>query len=411
MKNVLYVTHRVPWPPNRGDRIRTYNIIRYLGQRCRLYVATFADEAPAPDATEELGKYCESVAIVPVGATRWMHAAVSFATGKTVTEGLFHSSAFADVVQNWSESIQFDAVLASSSGVARYLDIDPLSGARKWVDLIDVDSEKWLDYATTSNPVMAQVYKREGLRLRGIEKQLAKDCDRLTVVTDAEVEVFRDFSEDGHVSAVTNGVDLDFFKRPAETPEELKCVFVGVLNYKPNSDGVAWFCEQVWPLVRAQHPTARFEIVGRDPSPEVLALDQIDGVDVVGPVDDIRPYLWSASAIVTPMLISRGVQNKVLEAFAAERPLISSAPPLVGLDIELGTHAIKAETPQQWVDSLGMLFTDADKRQALGQASREWVVDHHRWDVCLEEFSDLLADDKNCQQPELVAVGEEEESE
>ena len=111
------------------------------------------------------------------------------------------------------------------------------------------------------------------------------------------------------------------------------------------------------------------------------------------------------------MLISRGVQNKVLEAFAAERPLISSAPPLVGLDIELGTHAIKAETPQQWVDSLGMLFTDADKRQALGQASREWVVDHHRWDVCLEEFSDLLADDKNCQQPELVAVGEEEESE
>lgn len=407
MKDVLYVTHRVPWPPNRGDRIRTYNIIRYLGQRCRLHVATFADEPPVADATQQLEKYCESVAIVPVGAGRWVHAAVSFATGKTVTEGLFHSATFANVVRDLSEAIQFDAVLASSSGVARYLDIDQLREARKWVDLIDVDSEKWLDYASTSNPMMAQVYKREGQRLRSIEEQLARECDRLTVVTDAEVEVFRTFTDEGHVSAITNGVDLDFFKRPEDCSEELKCVFVGVLNYKPNSDGVTWFCENAWPDIRAKHPTARFEIVGRDPSPEVLALDKIAGVDVVGPVEDIRPHLWKASAVVTPMLISRGVQNKVLEAFAAERPLVSSAPPLVGLDIGIGTQALRAETPRQWVDAIGELFTNGNKRHAIGQAAREWVVAHHRWDVCLEEFSELLSDD-DVDNPTLVAVGEEE---
>jgi sugar transferase (PEP-CTERM/EpsH1 system associated) len=253
---------------------------------------------------------------------------------------------------------------------------------------------------------MAQVYKREGNRLREVEKQLAADCDCLAVVTDAEVEVFRTFSTEGRVEAITNGVNLDFFKRPADTQEEQKCVFVGVLNYKPNSDGVIWFCENVWPSVRAKHPAAIFEIVGRDPSPEVLALNQIEGVNVVGPVDDIRPHLWSASAIVTPMLISRGVQNKVLEAFAAERPLVSSVPPLVGLDIELGKHALQAETPDQWVSAIDELFTDENKRTELGKASREWVTAHHRWDVCLEPFSDLLSGEQPDKET-LVAAAKE----
>ncbi|MFK7821461.1 MAG: glycosyltransferase family 4 protein, partial [Planctomycetaceae bacterium] len=292
------------------------------------------------------------------------------------------------------------------SGIAHYLELDKFSDTTKWVDLIDVDSEKWLDYATSSNPVMAQVYQREGTRLREIEKQLAADYDCLAVVTDAEVEVFRNFSDEGRGEASTNGVDLEVFKGPEDAKEELKCVFVGVLNYKPNSDGVIWFCENVWPAVREKHPTATFEIVGRDPSPEVLALDQIAGVNVVGPVDDIRPHLWSASAIVTPMLISRGVQNKVLEAFASERPLVSSVPPLVGLDIELGKHALQAETPDEWFTAIDSLFADEQKRTSLGQASREWVVAHHRWDVCLEPFGELLSDAKQ-DEANLVAAAEE----
>lgn len=406
MKNVLYLTHRVPYPPNRGDRIRTYNIIRFLGQRCNLHVVTFAEEEPAADTLEELSKHCESVSVIPIGRTRWVSAAVSFATGGTVTEGLFRSEPFMAAVTGLAAGVHFDAVLASSSGVARYLDNNALNGARRWVDLIDVDSRKWLDYATTSNPLVAQVYKREGVRLREIEKRLASGCERLTVVTDAEVEEFRSFSQAGQVSAVTNGVDLDFFERPDTHDEQQKCVFVGVLNYKPNVDGVIWFCQNVWPQVREAHPAARFEIVGRDPAPEVAALGEIDGVDVVGPVDDIRPHLWSASAIVTPMLISRGVQNKVLEAFAAARPLVSSPAPLVGLDIEVGRHAMRAEGPSEWVSNIDRLFTDTSLRARMGQDARQWVVAHHNWDVCLEEFSELIADAAK-QDAEPVAAASE----
>ena len=228
------------------------------------------------------------------------------------------------------------------------------------------------------------------MRLRQVESQLAEECDRLTVVTEAEVKVFRDFSDADNVVAITNGVDLDYFARPDNHAEEKKCAFVGVLNYKPNADGVIWLCQNVWPKVREQHPDAVFEIVGRSPGPEVLALNEVDGVRVVGPVDDVRPYLWSAAAVVAPLLIARGVQNKVLEAFAASRPVISSPPALVGLDLKLGTHALRAEAPDEWVSALGDLFANEHKRAPLGDAARQWVTEHHRWDACLKDFDRLL---------------------
>ncbi len=390
MKDVLYVTHRVPWPPDRGDRIRTYNIIRYLGKRCRLHVVSLAEEPASQKVITELEKHCASVRVVSIPKTRWLNAAFSFARGRSVTEGLFAAPQVKAVIDERTARISFDATLASSSGVARYLDHPRLRTARRWVDLIDVDSEKWVNYATASNPLMAQIYRREGQRLRQVEVELAESCDELTVVSDAEVDVFRSFSDAGTVTAVTNGVDLDYFARPDDFGEELKCVFVGVLNYKPNADGVVWFCNNVWPDVRRRFPKARFEVVGRSPGADVLALNEIDGVEVVGSVPDVRPYLWSASTVVAPLLIARGVQNKVLEAFAASRPVVSSPDALVGLAIDPDVHAIRATAPAHWSDSICELFTNQYRRSELGAAAREWVTAHHRWEVCLRDFGRMI---------------------
>lgn len=388
MTRVLYVTHRVPWPPNRGDRIRTWNIIRYLSRRCELHVVSLADEPPEPGAAAELEKYCESVTIARIGSERWLHAAISFLTGRTLTEGLFRSSAASVAIRRLATE-PFDAVLASSSGVAAYLDeIGP--GPRRWVDLIDVDSQKWFDYADASGLLTRQVYRREAMRLRRLEQQLARRCDRLLVVSEAEVDVFRTFSSDGDVRTVTNGVDLEFFDRPGDHAEQQKCVFVGVLSYKPNVDGVVWFVNEVWPAVRERYPHAVFEIVGKDPAPEVRGLNAVPGVKVVGPVPDVRPWLWSAAVVVTPLLIARGVQNKVLEAFAAGRAVVSTSPPLVGLDLVRDRHAALADSPEQWVQSIDRLFNDESARKEMGAAARQWVSEHHRWDVCLQELDELI---------------------
>lgn len=390
MKDVLYVTHRTPWPPDRGDRIRTFNIIRYLGQRCRLHLASLTDEPVNPDVRTELQKHCAAVEVVPTPKTRWINAAWSFARGRSVTQALFAAPELSKVIDTWASATSFDATLASSSGVASYLEHPKLRNATRWVDLIDVDSEKWFDYATASNPLMSQVYRREGQRLRQIETQLAETCEELTVVSDAEVDVFRSFSSAGTVTAVTNGVDLDYFARPEASGEELKCVFVGVLNYKPNSDGVIWFCENVWPEVHRRFPKAKFEIVGRSPGPDVLALNAIAGVEVVGSVPDVRPYLWSASTIVAPLLIARGVQNKVLEAFAASRPVVASPDALVGLSIDEGTHALRATNPAEWADSICDLLASEFRRSELGVAACKWVAAHHRWDACLRHFDRMI---------------------
>lgn len=394
MKDVLYITHRVPWPPNRGDRIRTYNILKYLGERCRLHVVTLADEPAVADANSELEKYCQSVRIVRTGRSRWLRAGFQFLTGGTVTEGLFQSREVSKAVTDLCQQHTFEAAIVSSSGLGHYLRLPALQQARKWVDLIDVDSQKWLDYAGTSRFPLSTIYRREGQRLRQVEQRLARECEELTVVTDSEVDVFRSFSPDGRVTAITNGVNLDYFAPPPNYEREAKCVFVGVLNYKPNLDGVVWFCKDVWPSVRRRCPDARFQIVGRNPTPEVTALGSIDGVEVVGPVDDVRPYLWSSAAVVTPLLIARGVQNKVLEAFAAGRPVVSSRNPLVGLEIQPGVHALRADTIDEWTQQLSELFEEPGKGDLLGRAARDWVTAHHRWDVCLKEFDRLIQADK-----------------
>jgi len=390
MKDVLYVTHRVPWPPDRGDRIRTYNIIRYLGQRCRLHVVSLAEEPASPKVITELKRHCASVSIVPIPKTRWLNAAFSFARGRSVTEGLFAAPQMNAVIDELTAKTTFDATLASSSGVAGYIDHPRLQNTRRWVDLIDVDSEKWINYAAASNPLMSQIYRREGQRLRQVEVELAETCDELTVVSDAEVDVFRSFSDAGTVTAMTNGVDLDYFARPDDFDEEMKCVFVGVLNYKPNADGVVWFCTNVWPEVRRRLPKAGFEVVGRSPGSDVLALDEIEGVEVVGSVPDVRPYLWSASTVVAPLRIARGVQNKVLEAFAASRPVVSSPDALVGLAIDSDVHAVRPTTAEEWSDSICELLANQYRRFELGAAAREWVTAHHRWEVCLRDFGRMI---------------------
>ncbi len=390
MKDVLYVTHRVPWPPDRGDRIRTCNIVKFLGHRCRLHLVSLADEVPPVDTLRTLRSHCESVTIVPQGRDGWLRAAGMFACGRTVTEGLFCSPRLTAEVRKLACSVNFTAALASSSGVAQYLQLPELRETRVWVDLIDVDSQKWLDYAGASGPLMAQVYRREGQRLRRLESRLARTCDRLTVVSAAEVAVFRQFCSAGEVSAVTNGVDLDYFARPVAAEELPRCVFVGVLNYKPNVDGVLWFARNIWPQLSARHPDAAFHVVGRDPAPEILELAQVPGIRVIGPVADVRDELWSAAVVVTPLLIARGVQNKVLEAFAASRAVVSTRPPLTGLGVTDNEQAVLAETPAEWVDAIDSLLQDPRGRSRLGRAARDWVADHHRWDVCLSEFDQLL---------------------
>lgn len=385
---ILFVAHRVPYPPDKGDRIRTYNILKFLARRARVHLACLADEPVSLEQRANLESLCERVAIIRVGASRWLGALASLARGGTVTEGAFASSELERTIRGWSSTTRYHSCLVSSSGLARYACLPELGEARAVVDLIDVDSQKWLDYAAQGGPT-SWLYRLEGRRLRALEKDLDQRFHGAIVVSEAEAALYRQFGSAAFIHAIPNGVDLEYF-RPQEVSETTGCVFVGAMDYKPNALGAVFFCQEVWPALYRHRPDACCLVVGRRPTPAVQALATIPGVEVVGPATDVRAYVASTNVVIAPLQIARGIQNKVLEGLAMGKAVVTSSPALAGLKARPGEHLLCADEPSQWVEKIQMLWRDADLRRRLGAAGRRFVEENHRWEITLKPLASLL---------------------
>jgi sugar transferase (PEP-CTERM/EpsH1 system associated) len=386
---LLYLVHRVPYPPDKGDRIRAFHVLKHLAGRADLYVACLADE-PVLETEAALRSCCTALKIVRLGNwARKLRAGLSLAVGGTATAGAFAAPALRQTLRDWTRDTAFDAVLASASSMAPYLQMAELRGVPAVVDLVDVDSQKWLDYAAAAKGPRRWLYQAEGHRLRRLERDLAGWACAVTLVSQAEADLYRSFCSAGRVHAVPNGVDLDYFQPQAQAAAP-SCVFTGALDYRPNIDGLCWFCEQVWPRVYQKRPDAKLYLVGRKPAPAVRRLAGLDGVVVVGQVPDVRPHVAGAAVAVVPLRIARGLQNKVLEALAMARPTIVSPCCLAGLGAEAGVHLLSASSPREWTDWILGLFDDPAWRRRLGLAGRSYVEQNHRWETCLEPFDRLL---------------------
>jgi sugar transferase (PEP-CTERM/EpsH1 system associated) len=392
LPNVLFVCHRTPFPPDKGDRIRTYNVLHCLAKRARVDVATLSDEPAGKETERELRKLARSVEIVPIGRRiRWVRAAASIMRGKSATEGLFCEPELRRRINRLTSCNEYDLVVIVCSGMLQYLERAQIGRAKVLVDLIDVDSEKWADYASQTTGWRRLAYLLEARRVRQLESKLADQGIPAAVVSDEEVRCYRKFQPTGHVIAVRNGVDFDFFHSgDAARIEPNSCVFVGALDYKPNVDGVAWFCESIWPQVRESNPQARFTIVGRRPVASVLKLGRLPGVRVVADVADVRPYLWNSSVVVAPLRIARGVQNKVLEALATGKPVIASRRSIEGLQVVVGEHLYQADSPTEWLEAISTLWGNEAERQRLGAAARALACANYGWNQALQPIAAIL---------------------
>lgn len=386
---VLYLAHRVPFPPDKGDRIRTFHILKHLAGRGPVDLACLADEPVAPDSVEVLRGLCRRVEVIPHGGKRrYVRALGWLATGRSLSEGAFWSPKLAAVVREWSRSTAYAAVLTSASSLGPYLDSPSLRDAPAVVDMMDVDSQKWRDYSKKAAGPKRWLYGLEARRIERLERRLTARVRALLVVSETEADLFRRFCPEGPIRVVPNGVDLDYF-RPGEGVGE-GCVFVGALDYHPNVDAAVWFCREVWPAVRRRCPEARLRLVGRRPSAEVQRLADVEGVDVVGQVPDVRPYVAAAAVVVAPLRIARGVQNKVLEGMAMGKPVVASPEALQGLGRKTKPPVAEAATPGEWADRLVGLLADPAERQQLGRLGREYVERYHGWEPCLEALDGLI---------------------
>ena len=405
---VLFLVHRIPYPPNRGDRIRSFHMLDFLARRAEVALAFLSEQRPSADAQRALAERCGWVDWALWGRwRRWGRAAWSFARGRTATEGLFASGPLRRKLQRWLGEHRPDAVLVFCSSMAPYLNLPGLERVRTVVDLVDVDSQKWFDYARLSRGWRRWAYEQEGQRLRRLEQWIGQRASAVVLTGPHEAALYRQIAPTANVHVVLNGVDLDYFRpddrtavqpwasglppRGSSSSGGERCVFVGALDYQANIDGIAWFCQEVWPEVVRRRTNAQFVVVGSHPTGQVYRLArQTPGVRLVGPAPDVRPYLAEAEVVVVPLRVARGIQNKVLEALAMGKAVLATPQALEGLAVQPGVHAESVAEPADWAEKLCHLWADPHRRAALGQAGRTYVQTHHRWDQTLRPLAWLL---------------------
>ena len=388
LPDILFVTHRLPFPPDKGDRIRTFHLLRFLSKYARVHLASLADERVSGEAASVLGGLCARLTAVPLGRFHWMRGMAAVPLGGTISEGVFRAKALTQMIRAWAADTQFHGAVASATSVAHYLRLPGLERATKVVDAVDVDSQKWFDYATMSGPPKSWVYRLEGRRLRKREQQICGWADAVTLVSDREAAMMGELTGSPNVVSVTNGVDLHYYS-PAPNGPEAGCLFVGALNYMPNVDGITWFARTVWPELRHHRPEAVLKIVGRKPVAAVKELANIPGIELVGPVNDVRPHLAAAAVVIAPLRVARGLQNKVLEAMASGKAVVSSPAALAGFGFP-DLPALVATEPREWNETISYLLTNESERRRLGLAGRIYAELHHQWSACLEPFGRLL---------------------
>lgn len=382
LPRIAYLTHRVPYPPDKGDRIRNYHVLRELSRHARVWLAALADEPVSDEQKARLGDLCEQVEFVP-GGRRWVRGGLSLLAGRSISEGLFREPALHRLLTGWLKQTDFAASLVSASSLAQYQRRNGWEAVPAFVDLVDVDSQKWFDYAAAAGGPKGWLYRLEGRRVRELERELCVWAKGVFLVSRAEGELLDSFTSPGTATAATNGVDLEYFRPQPDVKTELACAFVGVLDYPPNVDAAVWFAGDVWPRVRAVHPTAEFRVIGRQPVPAVLRLHGANGVNVVGQVPDVRPHVASAAVAVCPVRIARGLQNKVIEAMAMGKPTVAAPPAVAALKAVVGRDLLSPATADEWVNTLIALLGDAKRQAELGANARKYVEDHHHWDRCL----------------------------
>jgi len=398
---VLLLTHRVPYPPDRGDRIRSYHLLKLLSRHFEVALACTATQEVTTEHRHMLSQLAGRLTIQKINpVVSKLRGAIALAAGKPVTPSLFYDPGLAKKIVRWHEDKPFDAVLTFCTGMVRYSRLlthpahrpPHLTGARPLnvLDLVDVDSLKWAAYAQKAAGPMKYVYAAEAKRLSGIEAGVQDRFDAISVVSSAEASAYREHLRDHPgLSVVENGVDLEYFSPMPDVASHI-AVFVGVLNYQPNIEAVQWYIKEVLPLVQKKLPGAAFHIVGRDPTPRVRALQNHPGVTVVGSVPDVRPYLKEASAVVVPLRVARGVQNKVLEAMASRRAVVCSPQAAEGIRALPGRHLLIGDSPKAFARYVVALMRDDDYRRQVSASARRCVQRRYCWPGALQPMIRLL---------------------
>ncbi len=388
--NILYLCHRFPYPPKRGGKIRPFNMIRHLSAKGhQVTVCSLARSAEEAKDAQGIAPYCAGFEIGHV--TEWVQVArmvVRLPVTTPSSMGFFYSPELAGHVDRLLRSKKWDLIFVHCSSVAQY--VEHVQDVPKILDFGDMDSQKWFEYANYKPFPLSLGYRLEGAKMLAAEKRLARRFDLCTATTRAEWETLKDYGTGADTDWFPNGVDAAFFCPADESYDADTISFIGRMDYYPNQECMARFCEQTWPLLKSRRPTMKLLIVGADPSPAMRNLGDLPGVTVTGSVPDVRPYIRGSALMVAPLNIARGTQNKILEAMAMGVPVVTSSIAAGGVDADAQAHLLVADTPPDCAQAIMRIADNPMERARLAVAGRQRMLSHHAWPRSMERLDGII---------------------
>lgn len=384
--NILFITHKVPYPPNKGEKIRAFNIIKYLSRHHRIFLYSLCDNKDDLKYKKQLKNYCHSVNLYrPNPFLSSLRAFIYLFTRYPLTLGYFFSYWMKKDIKEILKKEPIDAIFAFCSSSAQYA-LDAKTRAKKLIDFVDVDSDKWSNFSKASKFPLSLIYALESKRLKEWERKINKIYAASIVTTEKERGKLQIIDPSGKdkVNVVTNGIDFEYFK-PQEKKSNLhSLIFTGQMDYLPNVDAVIYFYKEILPLIKKQIPDVVFYIVGRNP---LIAIKKICKEAIItGFVEDIRDYLNKASVYVAPLRVCQGIQNKVLEAMAFGLPVVATTGVLEGIKALPEKEVLIGDTPEEFAQRVIELLLDEKRREALSKNAQEFVQKNHDWNKNLSQL-------------------------
>lgn len=397
MADILFLAHRIPYPPNKGDKIRSWHILEHLARHHRVHLGCFVDDADDLQHIPFLKSICAETHFVPISPFRAkLQSLRGLLTGEPLSIAFYANKGLCDWVCDILARQPISAAFVFSSAMGQFIPEDISPELPVIMDFVDVDSDKWAQYAQSCTWPMSWIYNRESRTLIAYERKLARRVTAGIFVSEHEAQLFKSLAPEvaPKIYAMNNGVDharfspADALPSPYSNPG-VKLVFTGAMDYWANVDAVKWFAEEILPKIRARRPDAAFYIVGGKPAREVRGLTRLPGVHVTGSVQDVRPYIQHGNVVVCPLRIARGIQNKVLEGMAMGRPVVATPAAFEGISATPGRDIAIAEDPQAFADQVVALL-DAKAAAEMGRRARERIVEIYGWEKNLAVLDRLM---------------------
>jgi sugar transferase (PEP-CTERM/EpsH1 system associated) len=402
MRKLLYLVHRLPFPPNKGDKISSNNMLNYFSGRWRVHLGTFVDDPEDWQYVDVVREKCEDSCIVDLPKRKRVTGSIcGLVTGQALSLSYYDNTQLQDWVRNSIARECPDAVLVFSGVMGRFVKGLVPAHVPVVFDAEDVDSEKWRSYAQGKHWPVSWLYLREANKLLAYEREMAVSTHVSIFVSPDEAALFKQLApESAHkVQYRTQGVDSAYFDPQLSyenpyRPGQKVLVFTGAMDYWPNVEAVKWFCQHVLQAVLENEPDFLFCIVGMKPTEDVRQLDKLPGVRVTGGVPDVRPYLQYALAACLPLQLARGIQNKALEAMSMTLPVLATQDALVGIVDYPGVLATVANDAEAMIAAAATLLAQPRRVNTAGRAC---VLEHYNWDTNLRRMERFLTNDESAQ--------------